>query len=94
MTFYIQHVHKGPFAILLSLSSTDEDRALAEARDYARIAAGKGTPGLYRLWRRNDDGSERYLTSWSVIVDGPFGLKCTPGLLSEHKDVTIPSAHW
>ena len=52
---------------------------LDEARRLAESAAQLGYDGLYRVF-----GPEGFVTAWSVL----------DGVVTEHKDVTIPERHW
>ena len=57
-----------------------------EAYELACVAARLGHDVLYRVFEQTSDSptGERYLTAWSVLG----------GVVREHKDVTIPAAHW
>jgi len=59
---------------------------LASVRRFAYNVARTGKDALYRVFELTDKSptGEQYLTSYSVL----------DGVVREHKDVTIPTAHW
>ena len=57
--------------------------SLDEVYDLAMAAANLGNDALYRVFEVKGEG-QQFVTAWSVL----------DGLLSEHRDVTIPVAHW
>lgn len=60
------------------------DGPLSEAQEMAEHFAKKGEDMLVRFFAYQPDGTVRFLTSFSVLG----------GVVREHADVSIPSAHW
>ena len=59
---------------------------LEQIREFVNLIAAVKRDALYRVFELTDKSptGEQYLTSYSVL----------DGVVREHKDVTIPTAHW
>ena len=60
------------------------DGTLEECKELADIMAKANNDGLLRFFAYTEDGSARFQTAFSILN----------GKVTEHKDVTIPPAHW
>jgi len=58
--------------------------ALSEIAEMAQCAATNGYDELYRVFRVEPNGAQRFVTAWSVL----------DGVVREHRDVTIPAKHF
>ena len=77
--FNVYQSHKQTNILFPPVETLDEARRLADA------CASLGYDGLFRVFAHTDGPTgEHFVTSFSVIG----------GNVREHKDVTIPSAHW
>lgn len=78
--FNVYNDHGSTHVILPPVRTVDEARTLAET------AAAMGRTAFYRLFRQTRDSvsGERFETAFSVVA----------GEVREHRDVTIPAAHW
>lgn len=75
--FNMYNQHKG-CNIVIRMDS------IASIRDFAEIYAKKRYDGFFRAFEVSEDGSERFVTAFSVLN----------GKVSEHRDVAIPVEHW
>lgn len=78
MTYRIYSQHKGCNVLFPETDDLDEARLLAKS------AAELGHDSLYRVFARIGVTGEQFVTAWSVL----------DGVVAEHRDVTIPAAHW
>ncbi len=59
---------------------------LNTVKEFANLMGRMNRDGLYRVFELTDESptGERFVTAYSVLS----------GVVREHKDVTIPTAHW
>lgn len=60
------------------------DGTIEDCKELAEIMAKDGNDGLLRFFAYREDGSAHFYTAFSILG----------GKVTEHKDVTIPAAHW